>query len=163
MEQIDRRRSKRRTRQLKHSVNTRHESIFSDHDTARELPTIHLYPRDIMSASWEKNLDLTHSLGTLHTILKIFLHEKCWTIINWSSLHLEKRQVTMSYIYLAYIGFQRCTKIDINIDSLPVHPSIPLSLYPYFSQNNLHMLGKVFKSTVKQPTQEVGSIRYGML
>ena len=37
----------------------------------------------------QRNLDLTHSLGTLHTISRIFLHQKCWTTTNRSSLHLE--------------------------------------------------------------------------
>ena len=60
-----------------------------------------------------------------------------------------------------YIGFQRCTKIHINTDSLPVHPSVPPSLYRFFSQNCLHILSKVFRSTAKQPTPEVGSIRCG--
>ena len=32
---------KRRIRQLKHSVNTRHESIFSDPDVVRELSRLH--------------------------------------------------------------------------------------------------------------------------
>ena len=53
------------------------------------------------------------------------------------------------------------TKIHTNIDSLPVHPSVPPSLYPFFSQNCLHILSKVFRSTAKQPTPEVGSIRCG--
>ena len=96
---------KRRIRRLKHSVNTRHESIFSDPDVVRELSrlhenfvivpqtkhptTIHLSARDITSASCQRILDLTHSLGTLHTISRIFLHQKCWTTTNRSSLHLE--------------------------------------------------------------------------
>ena len=45
--------------------------------------------RDITSASCQRNLDLTHSLGTLHTISRIFLHQKCWTTTNRFSLHLE--------------------------------------------------------------------------
>ena len=31
-----------------------------------------------------------------------------------------------------FIGFQRCIKIHINIDSLPVRPGAPPSLYPFF-------------------------------
>ena len=96
---------KRRIRQLKHSVNTRHKSIFSDHDSFRELPRLYenfvVVPADktsnnytfvcnsITSASWERNSDLSHSLRTLHTISRIFLHQKCWTTTNRSSLHLE--------------------------------------------------------------------------
>ena len=60
-----------------------------------------------------------------------------------------------------FFGFQRCTKIHINTDSLPVHQSVPPSLYRFFSQNCLHILSKVFRSTAKQPTPEVGLIRCG--
>ena len=63
----------------------------------------------------------------------------------------------MNLICHTYIGFQRCTNIHINTNSLPVHPSVPPNLYPFFSQNCLHILSKVFRSTAKQPTQEVGS------
>ena len=96
---------KRRIRRLKHSVKTRHGSIFSDPDVVRELSRLHenfvIVPadkesnnytfvcKDITSASCQRNLDLTHSLGTLHSISRIFLHQKCWTTTNRSSLHLE--------------------------------------------------------------------------
>ena len=76
--------------------------------------TIHLSARDIKSASCLRNLDLTHSVGTLHTISRIFLHQMCWTTTNRSSVHLEKTQVTMNWICHTYTGFQRCTKIHIN-------------------------------------------------
>ena len=96
---------KRRIRRLKHSVNTRHESIFSDPYVVREISR--LYENFVItpagkasnnytfvckrhtSASCQRNLDLTHSLGTLHTTSRIFLHQKCWTTTNRSSLHLE--------------------------------------------------------------------------
>ena len=71
---------KYRIRQHEHSVNTRHESIFSYPNVIRNFPvpmlilsysvkakhltTIHLSARGIMSAYWQRNLDLTHSLGT---------------------------------------------------------------------------------------------------
>ena len=60
-----------------------------------------------------------------------------------------------------FIGFQRCIKIHINIDSLPVRPGAPLSLYPFFLQSCLHILSKVFRSTAKQPILEVVWIRCG--
>ena len=44
-----------------------------------------------------------------------------------------------------------------------VHRSVRPSLYPFYSQNCLHILSKVFRSTTKHPTQEVGSIRCGIL
>ena len=95
---------KRRIRRLKHSVNTRHESIFSDPGVVRELSGLHenfvIVPVDKASNNYtfvckrhyvsrQRNLDLTHSLETLHTITRIFLHQKCWTTTNRSSLHLE--------------------------------------------------------------------------
>ena len=52
-------------------------------------------------------------------------------------------------------------KIPINILSLPVQPSALPSLYPFFLQSCLHILSKVFRSTAKQPTVEVGWIRCG--
>ena len=57
-----------------------------------------------------------------------------------------------------FIGFQRCIKIHINIDSLPVRPGAPPSLYPFFLQSCLR---KVFRSTAKEPILEVGWIRCG--
>ena len=44
------------------------------------------------------------------------------------------------------MGFQRCTKIT---DSLRVHRSVRPSLYRFYSQNCLHILSKVFRSTAK--------------
>ena len=64
-------------------------------------------------------------------------------------------------ICLTFIGFRRCIKVHINIDSLRVHRSVRPSLYPFYSQNCLHILSKVFRSTARQPTQEMGSIRCG--
>ena len=66
-----------------------------------------------------------------------------------------------SSICHTFIGFQRCTKIPINTDSLRVPRSVRPSLYPFYSPNCLHILSKVFRSTAKQPTPEVGSIRCG--
>ena len=57
-----------------------------------------------------------------------------------------------SSIRSTFIGFQRCTKLSINIDSLRVHRSVRISLYAFCSQNCLHILSKVIGSTAKQPT-----------
>ena len=100
-------------------------------------------------------------LETLHTILQIFLHQRFWTTINRFSLPSEYRQPMKSSICHTFIGFQRCTKIPINTDSLRVPRSVRPSLYPFYSPNCLHILSKVFRSTAKQPTPEVGSIRCG--
>ena len=62
---------------------------------------------------------------------------------------------------LPYITFRRCTKIHISIDSLRVHRSVRPSLCQFYSQNCLHILSKVSRSTARQPTQGVGSIRCG--
>ena len=71
------------------------------------------------------------------------------------------RQIARSSICLTFIGFRRCTIIHINIDSLRVHRSVRPSLYPFYSLNCLHILSNVFRSTARQPTSEVGSIRCG--
>ena len=54
------------------------------------------------------------------------------------------------------IGFQICTKIPINIDPLPVQPSVQPSIYPFFLKRCLHILSKVFRSIAKQHILEVG-------
>ena len=123
--------------------------------------TIPLFARDTTSTSWSRNLDSIHFLETLHTIWQIFLHQRCWTTTSRSSPPSEFSQMMKSSVCLTFIGFRRCTKIHINIDSLRVHRSVQTSLYPLYSQNCLHILRKVFRSTARQPTQEVGSIRCG--
>ena len=98
---------KRRIRQLKHSVNTRHESIFSDPDVVRELSRLHenfvIVHADKASNNYtfvckrhcvsiltqELVFNSLHGMRTLHTISRIFLHQKCWATLNRSSLHLE--------------------------------------------------------------------------
>ena len=47
-----------------------------------------------------------------------------------------------------FIGFQRCIKIHINIDLLPIRPGAPPSLYPFSLQSCLHILSKVFRSAL---------------
>ena len=66
-----------------------------------------------------------------------------------------------SSICLTFIGFRRCTKIHINIESLRVHRSVRPSLFPFYSQNCLYISCNVSRSTARQPTQGVGSIRCG--
>ena len=106
VDQVDCRHSKTyRIGRQKHSFNTRTESIFSEPDVVRyhsrlhenfvtvtqtkHPTTIHMSARYITSVSWQRNLDLAHSLGTLHTISRICLHQKCKTAINPSSFRLE--------------------------------------------------------------------------
>ena len=101
-------------------------------------------------------MDFIYFLETLHTILQIFLHQRFWTTINRFSLPSEYRQPMKSSICHTFIGFQRCTKIPINTDSLRVPRSVRPSLYPFYSPNCLHILSKVFRSTAKQPTPRSG-------
>ena len=63
------------------------------------------------------------------------------------------------FCYITF--FKKANIVVINDTSLPVHPSPPPNLYPFFSRNCLHILSNVFRSTEKQPTPEVGSIRCG--
>ena len=95
---------KRRIRRLKHFVNTRHESIFSDPDV-RELSRLHenfvIVPADKASNNYtfvckrhyvrilSEELGLNSLPGNPTYNLTDFLHQRCWTTTNRSSLHLE--------------------------------------------------------------------------
>ena len=68
---------KRRIRRLEHSVNTRHESIFRD-------PDLFVCKRHYVNI-WTIEL----GLNSLPGVLRIFLHQKCWTATNRSSLYKE--------------------------------------------------------------------------
>ena len=54
----------------------------------------------------------------------------------------EYKQPMKSSICHTFIGFKRCTKIPINTDLLRVHRSVRPSLYPFYSQNCLHILAR---------------------
>ena len=54
--------------------------ILSYAPQTKHPTTLHLSARDITSASWQRNLDLTHSLGTPHTISRIFC---IWSARQW--------------------------------------------------------------------------------
>ena len=73
------------------------------------------------------------------------------SVLTSFGIETSDDELDLPYIY----WIPKMHKIHINIDSLPVHPSVPPSLYPFFSQNCLHILSKVIRSTVKQPTLEV--------
>ena len=87
---------KRRIRRLKHSVNTRHESIFSDPDVVRELSRLHenfvIVPADKASNNYtfvckrhyvrilSEELGLNSLPGKPYIQSHgFFLHQKCWT------------------------------------------------------------------------------------
>ena len=163
---------KRRIRRLKRSVYTRHESIFCDPEVVGELSRHHenfvIVPADKASNNYtfvckkyyvsilieELGLDSlpgnpTYNLTDFSASEVMDNHKSVLTSFgidpNDDELDLH-----------IFIGFQRCIKIHINNDSLPVRPGAPPSLYPFFLQSCLHILSKVFRSTVKQPILEVG-------
>ena len=142
---------KRRIRRLKHSVNTRSESIFRDPDVVRALSRLHEYivivPADKASNNYtfvckRHYVDILieklghHSLpGNPTYNLTGFSASEVLDNHNRSSSPSEYSQIVRSSICLTFIGFRRCTKIHINIDSLRVHRSVRPSLYPFYSQN----------------------------
>ena len=95
---------KRRIRRLKHSVNPKHESIFNDPDVFRELSCLHenfvICPADKASNNFTfvckrhyvsiltEELGLNSLPGNPTYNLADFLHLKCSTMTDRSSLHL---------------------------------------------------------------------------
>ena len=168
---------KRRIRRLKHSVNTRSESIFRDPDVVRELSRLHenfvIVPADKASNNYTfvckrhyvdiliEELGL-HSLpGNPSYILTYFSasevldnHKSVFTSFGIQS---NSEELDLPYIY----WIPKMHKNPYKHRFIGVHRSVRPSLYPFYSQNRLHILSKVFRSTARQPTQEVGSIRCG--
>ena len=164
---------KRRIRRLKHSINTRHESIFNDPDVVTELSRLH--ENFVIVPAYKASNNYTFVCKRYYVDILIEEH----------GLHLLPGNPTYNLTYFSAsevldnhksvltsfgiqttdeeldLPFQRCTKIPINTDSLQVPRSVRPSLYPFYSQNGLHILSKVFRSTARQPTPEVGSIRCG--
>ena len=113
-----------RIRRLIHSVKTRHESIFCDPEVVSELSRLHeifvidpadkasntyrLSEKGITTASWERNLDLTRFLGTLHTIVGVILfvsNDISMTVIPseactklWNSYEHEQKFDSLLYL-----------------------------------------------------------------
>ena len=79
------------------------------------------------------------------------------SVLTSFGIQSNNEELDLPYIY----WIPKCTKIHININSLRVHRSVRPSLYPFYSQNCLHILSRVFRSTARQPTQGVGSISCG--
>ena len=114
---------KRRIRLLKHSINTRHESIFSDPDVVTELSRLHencvIVPADKASNNYtfvyvdilieELGLHLLHG-NPIYNLTDFSASE---TTINRFSLPLEYKQPMKRSICHTFTGFQRCTKIPI--------------------------------------------------
>ena len=124
------------------------------------MPILHVYTESKKTYSLLILMSVLYQMGcamySFHFSIFVILC-KC----NQESRHLSKIffDITNSVFYSKreYTSY----KIHINIDSLRVHRSVRPSLYPLYSQNCLHILSKVFRSTARQPTQEVGSIRCG--
>ena len=161
---------KRRIRRLKHSVNTRHESISSDPNVVREISRLHenfvTVPADKASNNYtfvckrhyvsilSEELGLyslpgnpTHNL-TDFSASEVLDNYK--SVLTSFGIETSNDELDLPYIY----WIPKMHKIHINTDSLP-------AFIPFFSQNCLHILSKVLRSTEKQPTLEVGSIRCG--
>ena len=154
----------------------RSESIFCNPYVVRKLSRIHenfvIVPAEITSNNYiffcqKHNVDIL--------IEEFWLHSRpgnlTYNLTDFSAsevLDNHKSVLTSKYghimrssICLTFIGFRKCTKIPINTDSFLVHRSVRPSLHPFYLQNCLYIVSKVFRSTVKQPSQEVGSIRWG--
>ena len=169
---------KRRIRRLKHSVNTRHESIFSDPDVVSELSRLHenfvIVPAD--KASYNYTFVCKRYYGDT-LIEELGLHllpgNPTYNLTDFSAsevLDNHKSVLTTFGIQTAdeeldlpihLLDSKDAQKSPINTDSLRVPRSVRPSLYPFYSQNCLHILSKVFRSSARQPTPEVGSIRCG--
>ena len=168
---------KRRIRRRKHSVNTRHESIFSDPDVVRELSRLHenfvIVPADKASNNYtfvckrhyvsilSEELGLnslpgnpTYNLTDLSASEVLDNHKSVLT-----SFRIETSDVELDLPYIYWIP--KMHKNPYKHRSMAGYQSVPPSLYRFFLQNCLHILSKVFRSTAKQPTPEVGLIRCG--
>ena len=163
---------KRRIRRLKRSVNTTHESIFCDPAVVRELSRLHenfvIVPADKASNKYTfvckkyyvsiliEELGLNSLPGnptynlTGFSASQVLDNHK--SVLTSFGIDPNEDELDLPYIY----WIPKMHKIHINIDSLPVRPGAPLSLYPFFLQSRLHILSKVFRSTAKQPNLEVG-------
>ena len=116
--------------------------------------TIHLSARGITSASCERNVDLTHSLGTLQAKSRKYrgiseehnptnnLTDFCASeVLDNHSLVLtsfwietKDDELGLSYIYL----IPKMHKSHYKHIFIAVHQSAPPSLFPFFSQKCLH-------------------------
>ena len=166
---------KRRIRRLKHSVNTRHESIFSDPGVVRELSRLHenfvIVPAEKASNNYTLVCKrhyvsiLTEELGlnsppgnpsynlTDFSASEVLGNHK--SVLTSFGIETSDDELDLPYIYWIPKMHKNPYKHRFIAGSS--------NLYPFFSRNCLHILSKVFRSTAKQPTREVKSIRWGSL
>ena len=167
---------KRRIRRLKHSVNTRHQSIFNDPDVITELSRLHenfvIVPADKASNNYtfvckRYYVDiLIKELG-----LHLLPGNPTYNFTDFSASEVLDNHKSV----LTPFGIKTSDEeLDLPyIDWIPkmhknpykhrfIAGSSKCSTKPlFYSQNCLHILSKVFRSTAKHPTQGVGSIRCG--
>ena len=160
---------KRRIRRQKHSVNTRHESIFSDPDVIRELSRLHenfvIVPADnnytfvckrhyISILSEELGLNSLPGNPT-YNLTDFFASEVLDNhnlVLTSFAIETSDDELDLPYIYWI-------PKMHKN-----PYKQIHCLFIQVFHQafiHSSHILSKVFRSTAKQPTPEVGSIRCG--
>ena len=166
---------KRRIRRLKHSVNTRSESIFRDPDVARELSRLHensvIVPADKASNNYTfvckrhyvdiliEELGLhslpgnpTYNLTDLSASEVLDNHTSVLT-----SFGIQSNSEELDLPYMYWISKMHKSPYKHRFIAASSKCSTkPLSIL-------LTKLSKVFRSTARQPTQEVGSIRCGSL
>ena len=100
----------------------------------------------ITPASWWNELGL-NSLHWNPSFTVTYLFAKQPQISYHFLWNRYKLRRTRFAIYSIFIEFQRCTKIPINIDVLPIQPIVPPSRHPFFWQSCLYVLSKVFRRT----------------
>ena len=168
---------KRRIRRLKHSVNTRHETILIDPDVVTELSRLHenfvIVPADKASNNYtfvckryyvdilieELGLHLlpgnpTYNL-TIFSASEVLDNHK--SVLTTFGIQAADAELDLPYIY----WIPKMHKNPFKHNSFRVPRSVRPSFYPFYSQNSFLILSKVFRSTAKQFTQQVGSIRCG--
>ena len=101
----------------------------------------HMYPPEL------EIIDTTESNTFASDVLEI--HK---SVLTSFGIDPNEEELDLTYIY----WIPKRHTIHINIDSLPVRPVAPQSIYPFFLQSCLHISSKVFRSTAKQPILEVG-------
>ena len=127
----------------------------------------------IMNTSVRSEKLFTQSLTPWEKKIKMILIR--FARIDLRGKRLLKCVRSYSYVYLFHIRLSllntaprrrsyhvRQAKLGqkrTHIDLLRVHRSVRPSLCPFYSQNCLHILSKVSRSTARQLTQGVGSIR----
>ena len=155
--------AKSRIRRLKHSVNTRSESICRDPDVVSELSRLHdnfviilptKHPIIILNVCKIHYVNiLIEELG-LHSLLG----NPTYNLTDFSAseaLGNHKAVLTSFGIQgnnekpYKTIGLQRCTRIHIHIDSWRFQRSVRPSLYPFYSRNCLHIFKLGFQKYCK--------------